>query len=297
MIKTKTNRGQIKRWIDFSTFVIRTGTSAEVNNKYISKFSLYDYILSHLSRSSLCTAWSGDLLVDEELYLPASVFVEGGTKNRTRKKTFDLYSAINTVVAHEDLCDLPFSINAEQYSKEFLQTLYISRKLDVLEVTKPFLARVQRKLRSTRNDGISLKTIIDNYAKGILDLENLPTIDVDITIVDPNDITVESVGLKSDGVTSLGAGDGLFMSVIIDGVTTPLYEGNPIPWGTEVTIEDRSFLGTKGIININGDYDNNFFESDGAFTSPITFVAKPIEDLGLFSERRGVGDNNTFPLF
>jgi len=298
MIKTPKARNFVRRWVDSTIFVDgTTTTSHRVTNRTANNVSLYEFILAYLSRESMCDNYTGSIISDSEVYIPASAFLTSATSSRTNNRNIDLYAAINTVVADGDICDLPFSINADTYTVDFLKTLYLDLRLDSTEISKPFLARPQNIRRKNPNDAISMKTIIDNYAKDILDLENLPTITLDIAIVDPNDITVDSVGLKSDGITPMGAGDGLFMSVLIDGVTTPLYEGNPIPWGTEVTIEDRSFFGTKGITNINLNYNYFFFGTDGAFINPITFIVKPIENLGLFSERRGIVDSDILPLF
>jgi len=224
MIKTPKARNFVRRWVDSTIFVDgTTTTSHRVTNRTANNVSLYEFILAYLSRESMCDNYTGSIISDSEVYIPASAFLTSATSSRTNNRNIDLYAAINTVVADGDICDLPFSINADTYTVDFLKTLYLDLRLDSTEISKPFLARPQNIRRKNPNDAISMKTIIDNYAKDILDLENLPTITLDIAIVDPNDITVDSVGLKSDGITPMGAGDGLFMSVLIDGVTTPLY--------------------------------------------------------------------------
>jgi len=149
----------------------------------------------------MCDNYTGSIISDSEVYIPASAFLTSATSSRTNNRNIDLYAAINTVVADGDICDLPFSINADTYTVDFLKTLYLDLRLDSTEISKPFLARPQNIRRKNPNDAISMKTLIDNYAKDILGIDSLPTATY------PSDWQILGNFLAASSIEDIGGGN------------------------------------------------------------------------------------------
>jgi|DEB0MinimDraft_6_1074348.scaffolds.fasta_scaffold00940_6 hypothetical protein len=314
MIKTPKARNFVRRWVDSTIFVDgTTTTSHRVTNRTANNVSLYEFILAYLSRESMCDNYTGSIISDSEVYIPASAFLTSATSSRTNNRNIDLYAAINTVVADGDICDLPFSINADTYTVDFLKTLYLDLRLDSTEISKPFLARPQNIRRKNPNDAISMKTLIDNYAKDILGIDSLPTATITLDYLDPNQVTVTMTGLKSDGVTPMGAGDKFYMWATFNGFTYAFNSGNAIEWGDAFTISGPypsdwqilgNFLAASSIEDIGGGNVGladafQFSKNVGGYAEyihPITFTYRVYEDFGLPTEKFSYRISDTVPV-
>lgn len=301
MIKTPKARTFIRRWVDASIFVDgRSVSQHEISNNVSNYISLYDFVLAHLSRESMCVNFTGNVINDSDIFLASSAFVTSAGKRRTANRNIDLYAVVNTIVAEGTICDLPFTISSDVYDLETVKNMYLDLRNDSVEVSKSFLVTPQTTRRKMPNDSISLKTVIDNYAKNILGIDNLPTASIVTNFADPDAVTVEIDGLEADGVTALGAGDRFYIWVEAEGVTTALNSGNATAWGTAVSGADDTFLGTIGVENITGTYDDFTFEKNPAiivdFANPITFIYRVYEDFGLATEKFTHRIESTIPV-
>ena len=308
MIKTRNNRGFERRYIDISAFVDgRVTTVSKLNNKFTNYISLYDYVLSHLSRQSMCDNWSGTLLADFDIFMPSAMFLTGSNKNRTGNRNIDLWSVANTIISEESLCDLPFAISAQNYTVDYLKNLFISYKFDTNEVSKAFAVVPQKVRRSTPNDSVSLKTVINNYAVSILGIDSLPTVAVTVTSSDPDAVTVVTTGLEADGVTNLATSGKFYMWVNFNGTLTALNSGNLIDWGDSIIAGDVTYFTSIGVESItdvgglgSGTYDSFQFVKNAtpnpALAEPIEFIVRAYEDYSLATEKFTYRVEDTCPV-